>query len=117
MIEKVCYNNYMKSLIALITLTVATSSIADCRYTIIKQGQKYLLVKKVLGDLPSKTSELDKDLRRGINDIKYKNIVGSDDETDGETEDKYEEKESRVKVRFETEDEDYANQLLKRYCP
>lgn len=103
----------MKSLIALITLTVATSSIADCRYTIIKQGQKYLLVKKVLGDLPSKTSELDKDLRRGINDIKYKNIVGSDDETDGETE----EKESRVKVRFETEDEDYANQLLKRYCP
>ena len=114
MIEKVCYNNYMKSLILFLALSLSTHVLAECRYTIIKQDKEFLLVQKISGELPDKDAniEMGKKLKRGINDIKYKEVSGPDGDLADESE-----KSGRVKVRYSTEDEAVANQFLKRYCP
>tara|TARA_Y100000385_G_scaffold168727_1_gene174728 strand:- start:303 stop:617 length:315 start_codon:yes stop_codon:yes gene_type:complete len=104
----------MKSFIFLLTLSLSTQLLAECRYTIIKQDKEFLLVQKILGELPNKNAniEMSKKLKRGINDIKYREHSAPDGDLVDESE-----KSSRLKVRFVTEDEALAKQFLKRYCP
>ena len=109
--KTLCYNRYMKLLMIFSFFFISFQSQANCRYTIIKQDGKYLLVKQVIGDLPGKNAKITQKLQRGINELKYQ-VKIDEEETEA-----VEKKESRVQVRFETDNKEYAEQLLGRYCP
>lgn len=78
-----------------------------CRFQMIKQNDKYLLVLKRIGEFPKiKKEKFSKELnRRGLQNLKVK-----DKETN-------EERDVRVRVIYDSEKKETIERMVKTRCP
>lgn len=108
--EFICYTNIMKYCVFLLIFFSSSIALGDCLYEVIEQNKRFYVVKKILGELPTKNQEIKAELSTGIMDV----VVT--DKPKKETLLSSKQQEIRIKVRYEAEDKADAKEYLDSHC-